>query len=252
MPEIKDVLSGHGPVDKIVLKTRIEFLLRVIVDMWRHSAPDTDRHALLRTCSSLATHGSAVIHLNRMPNMLINSADEHARSKVIARIVINTFDQTFRQIVWETAGMPYTMRILKEETRFRECIEKVFTELCDLYDGRKEFPVIEELKAKEYGKINVYCCELGHQTVTVDRQPGVTPFLISCPACKKTGITTEAHSAMYKCDQSLKPTHEFYRPTPAELEEMSKTMSTDEYLDELQHLDKGGLSFREIKEVNND
>lgn len=58
--------------------------------------------------------------------------------------------------------------------------------------------------------INMYSCENGHQTVTIDRVEHVHQLTIICPyaTCKK-----EARSHFYFCDQGLNPTHEFYSPS---------------------------------------
>lgn len=65
---------------------------------------------------------------------------------------------------------------------------------------------------KNNGLVNTYTCEAcGERTVTVDREPGVTPFLTACPECN--GL---AQSAGYRVQQTLRPTHEWYRPESIE------------------------------------
>ena len=54
-------------------------------------------------------------------------------------------------------------------------------------------------------KINVYTCKKGHETVTIDREKGVTPASIDCPK----GGCGYASSAMYRTDQTQEPTHEW-------------------------------------------
>jgi len=90
------------------------------------------------------------------------------------------------------------------------------------------------------GRKNVYRCAgtstdrsngCGASIVTVDRDAGVTPFLTGCSACKGY-----AQSSMYRVDQALAPTHEWYRPdtlaglTPATVD----------------HVLRGGLILRAI------
>ena len=88
------------------------------------------------------------------------------------------------------------------------------------------------------GKKNVYVCRrCGHRTVTIDRDDGVTPFII---ACKAVACVGEAQSEMYAVDQSLVPTHEWYQPTSAELIRMSPAMR--------KHVRMGGLALREIED----
>lgn len=83
-------------------------------------------------------------------------------------------------------------------------------------------------------KINIYTCPDGHQTVTVDRDEGVTPFIIDCEHgdCKK-----EAKSSFYRVDQTLIPTHEWYKP------ESTEGLGAWEK----EHVEMGGLSFRKIE-----
>lgn len=82
--------------------------------------------------------------------------------------------------------------------------------------------------------INVYTCKHKHQTVTIDTVEGVTPMLIPCPQCR-----SEATSAWYKCDQSLTPTHEWYKPSSDE--ELKLTPAAYD------HVRRGGLLLRKIK-----
>ena len=104
------------------------------------------------------------------------------------------------------------------------------------------------------GKINAYLCgRLGakvgpdggivitqppatrHRIVTIDRDDGITPFMIRCrhPRCKQ-----RAYSQMYAVDQKLKPTYEWYRPDADEIAELDKATRT--------HVERGGLLLREI------
>lgn len=83
--------------------------------------------------------------------------------------------------------------------------------------------------------INVYTCKVGHRIVTVDRQKGVTPFIIGCkhPSCAE-----RATSNFYRVDRGLTPTHEWYRPSLREYETLDPH-SKD-------HVSNGGLLLREI------
>lgn len=71
----------------------------------------------------------------------------------------------------------------------------------------------------------------GAYIVTVDREPGVTPFMVSCGLCGQM-----AHSKFYRVAPSLVPTHEWYRPD---------TLSFLEPY-EREHVEKGGLLLRTI------
>lgn len=82
------------------------------------------------------------------------------------------------------------------------------------------------------GKKNAYECEACKAyIVTVDRHPGVTPFMTKCGICG--GM---AQSKMYRVADWLEPTHEWYRPDTLE---GIPTHSHD-------HLSRGGLILRPI------
>lgn len=82
--------------------------------------------------------------------------------------------------------------------------------------------------------INTYACEMcGQKLVTVDRDKGVTPMFMACRSCGGRSV-----SAWYRCDQSLIPTHEWYRLTPKQIKRQPKYTRD--------HFRKGGLDIREI------
>lgn len=102
------------------------------------------------------------------------------------------------------------------------------------------------------GKINLYICDgeparpslpglpakaaepgCGAFMVTVDREPGVTPFMTSCPACKAS-----ATSNMYRVPQHWPADHEWYRPDQLDADMTPWTV---------EHLLKGGLILRKIE-----
>lgn len=88
-------------------------------------------------------------------------------------------------------------------------------------------------------KKNIYTCDRcsGH-IVTVDIDDGVTPFMIACEATQKChGMM---RSSMYRVfDQTLKASHEWYRPSPATGGNLSAGA--------LDHVMKGGLLLRQSK-----
>jgi SEC-C motif len=89
------------------------------------------------------------------------------------------------------------------------------------------------------GSINIYRCRAnGHETITVDRVEGTTPVAICCPSCD-----SDAYSAWYKCDQTLVPTHEWYKP---ELKEYRTLNASGR-----DHVDAGGLLLRKIGSEEN-
>lgn len=82
------------------------------------------------------------------------------------------------------------------------------------------------------GKKNAYECEdCRAYIVTIDRAPGVTPFMTKCGNC--SGM---AKSKMYRVSDRLTPTHEWYRPDTLD-------GIPEGYHD---HLSRGGLILREI------
>lgn len=91
------------------------------------------------------------------------------------------------------------------------------------------------------GKKNAYVCDAtsafskggcGAYIVTVDLEPGVTPFGTKCGNCGEIGT-----SKGYHVQPDLEPTHEWYRPDSLE-------GLTDWQLD---HVCKGGLLMRPVE-----
>lgn len=95
------------------------------------------------------------------------------------------------------------------------------------------------------GRLNGYRCERNpdHTIITVDREPGVTPFTIECRYCRDLGIPGDGlyrhpamQSAMYRVPDDLTPDHEWYRPDS--LDGLKPG--------EVDHVMKGGLLLRQI------
>ena len=85
---------------------------------------------------------------------------------------------------------------------------------------------------KNVGRKNAYECEsCGYYIVTIDRDPGVTPFMVKCENCG--GM---ASSKFYRVQEYLSPTHQWYRPD-------SLAGIDTRYYD---HLERGGLILRAI------
>ena len=88
------------------------------------------------------------------------------------------------------------------------------------------------------GRKNAYICkDCGGATVTVDRDDGVTPFMLRCRA--KEGCGGWAESSFYRCDQSLEATHEWYKPSGAQIAVSNAGARA--------HYRQGGLALRPIK-----
>lgn len=94
---------------------------------------------------------------------------------------------------------------------------------------------------------NAYICNLLHSTVTVHKDAGTTPMFLSCLTCGKRAV-----SRMGQVDDSLIPTHEWYKPTDedciAEAERISQEKETYKYTLHAirEHVAMGGLLLRKI------
>ena len=89
------------------------------------------------------------------------------------------------------------------------------------------------------GRENVYTCQdCGRHTTTIDRDAGVTPFMIGCPFCDG-----DAYSAFYpkgpRPAHVPPPTHEWYRPSLWQRLWLDRAMR--------EHVRLGGLVLREIR-----
>lgn len=99
---------------------------------------------------------------------------------------------------------------------------------------------------------NVYTCrKCGRQLVTRDRDEGVTPFMMRCdPDRTPDGCGAEMFSAGYGSGRALPPhappTHEWYKPTPAELDAECDAVpgGTASWLRD--HVRRGGLLIRRL------
>jgi len=90
------------------------------------------------------------------------------------------------------------------------------------------------------GKKNIYTCKIcGGKIVTIDKDDGITPFMIDCQVNEK--CEGYMHSSFYAIDQSLEPKFEWCRPDSLDIypEEFREAMK--------EHIDKGGLDIRRIK-----
>ena len=56
-------------------------------------------------------------------------------------------------------------------------------------------------------RLNVYSCSCGHDTITIDIDAGVTPFMYRCEKCGNRAI-----SKGYQVQGNLTPTLEWYNP----------------------------------------
>ena len=86
------------------------------------------------------------------------------------------------------------------------------------------------------GKINIYHCQTcACDTVTIDIDAGVTPFMLDC---KKTeGCPGPAYYSFYTVpDPAPKPEWEWFEPRGDELKKLHPAM--------LEHVKAGGLDLR--------
>lgn len=85
-------------------------------------------------------------------------------------------------------------------------------------------------------RLNKYTCKTcGGSIVTIDRDDGVTPFLMGCRASEI--CSGDMVSSFYR-DVTGEPAYEWRKPTPAEYKQMSAAMRD--------HIDQGGLQIYRI------
>lgn len=93
------------------------------------------------------------------------------------------------------------------------------------------------------GQINAYECTVcGRRTVTVNRDDGVTPFIIMCRQGFPDTCGEEARSLCYNVPQNLLPSHEWFRPDEKMVETMEKRGDTAA----VEHVRNGGLHLRRL------
>lgn len=101
-------------------------------------------------------------------------------------------------------------------------------------------------------KKNAYVCPQLHITVTEDRDEGTTPMFINCPDCgpaltPEEGEKRMAGSIMYRINQNLSATHEWYKPTKTEMDDLYADLNPRSFKSILEHVKLGGLLLREKK-----
>lgn len=85
-------------------------------------------------------------------------------------------------------------------------------------------------------QLNRYICQkCGGSVITIDRDEGVTPFMILCRAT--VGCRGHMYSSFYRGVEG-EPTFEWRKPTPTEYAAYSLAMR--------QHVDQGGLDIHPI------
>lgn len=148
-----------------------------------------------------------------------------------------------------------TVRIIKT-SEMVEMLRAIEVNLISVQRWEQSLAQATKLAEKAYpnaGKLNVYTChQHRHTTVTIDREEGVTSFIISCPVCKTEGRgDVEAYSAMYRVSAGLTPTHEWYKPTEDDLRNLKVVVHPNHFANLMDHVEQGGLLFRKIGEVCN-
>jgi hypothetical protein len=102
--------------------------------------------------------------------------------------------------------------------------------------GNEGAPMKDALSADR--RLNQYTCQkCGKATITIDRDEGVTPFMLICRATQ--GCGGASYSSMYQRVSGV-PTYEWRKPTAAEYAAYSPDMR--------HHVDQGGLDIYPIKE----
>jgi hypothetical protein len=92
------------------------------------------------------------------------------------------------------------------------------------------------------GQKNTYTCRgCGFRIVTIDVDEGVTPMMLGCRSGTKCRGTMM--SSMYRPpDPEAPPTHEWYKPAPAEM--VAKLLSREWGHGTAAHVAQGGLMLR--------
>src|SRR5215475_4733819 len=86
--------------------------------------------------------------------------------------------------------------------------------------------------------INCYICQkCGGSIVTIDREGGVTPSILSCLASK--GCDGIMQSSFYMADQNLTPDYEWRRPTKGEYLRMRAPVR--------EYIERGGLDLYPVR-----
>lgn len=89
------------------------------------------------------------------------------------------------------------------------------------------------------GLVNAYICENLHTVVTKNLNDGAIPNQISCPQCGKV-----SNSMMYQVNQNLGHSVEWFRPTEAEMQSHSLSLTPDQIKSHRDYVTKGGLVSR--------
>lgn len=88
-------------------------------------------------------------------------------------------------------------------------------------------------------KKNIYRCQICYnQIITIDRDSGVTPFMIRC---RESGCIGTAQSLLYRVGLTVPCSHEWYRPDVAEFKTLDRNTQ--------EHVRQGGLLLREIPPI---
>lgn len=92
------------------------------------------------------------------------------------------------------------------------------------------------------GMINAYICEDLHIIITKNMDNGYAPAQVGCPTCDKV-----CNSLGFNVNQNLSHAVEFFKPTEAQIQAASLTMTKKEHATHMDYLNRGGLISREAK-----
>jgi len=86
-------------------------------------------------------------------------------------------------------------------------------------------------------RTNCYqCFACGHRIITIDKDVGVTPFMV---ACEKEGCKDNMRSNFYSIPPDAVPTHEWYKPDENEFNGLNEWNKD--------HVRNGGLLLRKVR-----
>lgn len=103
--------------------------------------------------------------------------------------------------------------------------------------------LIEKIKkGQTKGMINAYICENLHNILTKNIDNGFIPTQIKCPQCESV-----ASSMMYQVNQNFGHTVEWFKPTEAEMQSHSLSLTESQIQSHREYVKKGGLVSRVVE-----
>jgi hypothetical protein len=120
--------------DRDQLRVKIEFLIRTILTVantcYHQQQP---KEKIDEAVSLFASCGAAILHLTRIPGVLNLSGQEHATSTSVKKLIVESLNDTIKNVFESTQGVPGLFRITQQEVAIHKGIEKLTDELMIIY-----------------------------------------------------------------------------------------------------------------------